>query len=81
VGSGTMIVGTGALLSHGGVGGGVTSGTVEVVVAVIEGLTMPVVSKVSCGPVSGGSGLWPPSLQATSTSSTRGASLRRFMGS
>ena len=37
-----MIVGTGALLSHGGVGGGVTSGTVEVVVVatVNDGLTI-----------------------------------------
>jgi hypothetical protein len=61
-----MIVGTGAALSHGGVGGGVTSTTVVVVAAVNDGDTMPVASKVSCGPVSGGSSVWPPGSQPTS---------------
>ena len=62
-----MIVGTGASLSHGGVGGGVTSGTVEgatvdvVVVAGYDGETMPLRSIVTVG-IAGNS--WPPASQA-----------------
>ena len=75
-----MIVGIGALLSHGGVGGGVTGGVVElVVVETIEGLTMRLVSMVSWGPMRGGSvGSWPPESQdASTTSTTRGTRRRR----